>query len=347
MHRSLTNLANSVLKRVGAEMTSSERLERYRRLERKFVPVWGPSYADGESPQIAIEYLRSDNPRLLELRSKYQSLQCPATNHSFWKTDYVGSIPLLYFRGDNPYVWQYQDDNSEIAHLLTAYYLQTQDRLGLLDSLPEDGLFGAYTFSFNGERRISRDLLDSVNEITFLEQEFGITKLREPNILDIGAGYGRLAYRLAEALPNLGTVFATDAVPESTFISEFYLDFRGVNHKTTVVPLHEIETVLNEQHVDYALNIHSFSECCIDSIRWWLDLVAKARIRHLIIVPNNRENGGMTLTSTESGRERVDFAREIEARSYKRVLLRPKYLASSVQQHGVSPTYYHVYEFQG
>jgi hypothetical protein len=62
-----------------------------------------------------------------------------------------------------------------------------QDRLDLLHKLKEDGLFGAHTFPFVDERPALK-----VSE--------------RPNVtfLDIGAGYGRLPYRLATALEQLG-----------------------------------------------------------------------------------------------------------------------------------------------
>ena len=95
------------------------------------------------------------------------------------------------------------------------------DHLNLLDVLHEDDRFGVEIFNFHGQT-VSRDLLDSIIEITFLEKHFGFLNRRDFNVLDIGAGYGRLAHRMATAAPNLGRYFCVDAVPESTFISDYY-----------------------------------------------------------------------------------------------------------------------------
>ena len=46
-------------------------------------------------------------------------------------------------------------------------------------------------------------------------------------MLDIGAGYGRLAHRMSAAFPQLEDYCCVDAVPESTFLSEYYLRHRG------------------------------------------------------------------------------------------------------------------------
>ena len=42
-------------------------------------------------------------------------------------------------------------------------------------------------------------------------------------------------------LPNIAEYLCTDAVPVSTFLSEYYLRFRGLQDRATVVPLDEIE----------------------------------------------------------------------------------------------------------
>jgi putative sugar O-methyltransferase len=130
-----------------------------------------------------------------------------------------------------------------------------------MERLDEDGLFGAYTFDFNGEKLVSRDLLDSILEINFLDRHLGLARREGFNLLDVGAGYGRLAHRLATAFPGTMRIYCTDAVSESTFLCEYYLRFRGLADRTEVVPLDEIEARLRTVRIDVATNIHSFSEC--------------------------------------------------------------------------------------
>jgi len=55
---------------------------------------------------------------------------------------------------------------------------------------------------------------------------------------------------MAEAVPDLEQVLCTDAVAESTFLSEYYLRFRGVDAITQVVPLDEIEAKLSSVQGD-------------------------------------------------------------------------------------------------
>jgi hypothetical protein len=294
---------------------------------------------------IAAGYLRRDNPRLLELRARYQAVNLPMLAHSKWNSELVATdIELPYFRGDNAYVFQYRDFNTASDYMLTAYYLKSIDRLGLFNRLSEDELFGVYAFPFNDESFVSRDLLDSISEITFLEETLQLSQRDSLRVLDIGAGYGRFAYRLTTAFPQTIRAFCVDAVAESTFLSEFYLRFRGVDERARVVPLDEIERTLAVEPIDLVTNIHSFSECTLTTVRGWLDLVRRHKVRYLLIIPNAEDNGGTKLITLEPDRRRIDYLPEIEARGYRLKATRPKFAAPSVQKHGVSPTHYYLFE---
>jgi SAM-dependent methyltransferase len=294
-------------------------------------------------PNGAAEYLTISNPRLQELRQRYSRFQSRASIPIVWTDAYVQSHSLQSFRGDNCYVWQTSDPNcDEINYCLTSYYVQAIDGLGLLRKNSEDGLFGAYVYSV-ASQMVSRDLLDSINELNFLEEHLALSHIPDLKILDIGAGYGRLAYRAASSLANLSTYLCTDAVPESTFLSEYHLQFRRVEDKATVVPLDEIEERLKTQQVDLAVNIHSFSECSLEAIEWWLALLAQARVRLLFIVPNGADHGGEKL-ALNSGE---DFSGLVEKYGYRLHLKAPKYKDSLVQKYGVSPTCYYIYRLEG
>jgi putative sugar O-methyltransferase len=345
LKRQLAAKGNTLLRSLGAELIAIEEIEEYRSIQKKLLPEWGLAHPPGVPPENAAGYLRADNPRLSELAARYESANCPAFQHSIWGSHRMNDIELAWFRADNPYVFQWQDFNSEAAYILTTYYLQTRDRLGLLNTLKEDGRFGAHTYCFNGGILVSRDLLDSINEISFLDEALHIS--REPNytVLDIGAGYGRLPYRLVSALPNLKRVFATDAFATSTFLSEFYLNYRGVSDRATVVPLDEIEETLKSQPVDCAVNIHSFSECTLTTVSWWLDLLSTCGVRYLLIVPNAKANEGtLLLTGELDASKPQNYLALLEKRGYRRISMQPKYQASSVQKYGISPTHYHLFE---
>jgi len=242
--------------------------------------------------------------------------------------------------GNNPYLWQHRDRTDPLRYGLTTYFARLHDRLGLFDRLSEDGGFGAYSYEIDGVT-VSRDLLDSVAELTFLEDEIGISA-RQVTILDIGAGYGRLAHRATTAFAGV-SYLCTDGVPVSTFLSRYYLSFRGVDDRAKVIPLDEVGKELADRHVDMAVNVHSFSECPMHAIEWWLDLVARSGIEYLFVAPN-RIRGRSELLSKEPDGKRLDFRPLIENRDYALVGTRSKYKDSPfMQMHGIFPTSYFLF----
>jgi|ERR1051325_1944441 putative sugar O-methyltransferase len=286
-------------------------------------------------PNGAREYLRHDNPRLIELKGSYSSH--PAIKHSQWSENgnYLKRelSDLARFRADNAYLYQGRCAD-EAKYLLSAYYIKDTDKLGLLDKLTDDSLFGNETYDFDGHI-ISRDLLDSIIEIDLLESIFNFAERETFTLLDIGAGYGRLAHRLNEAFPSL-KVLATDGVAESTFISEYYLRFRA--SRARVIPLSEVEDKLSGESVDCVTNIHSFSEMPMQSIRYWISLIRERGVKHLLIAPNDTR-----FLSTERDGQRIDFLPFIESQGYKLVKTLPKYSIESVQRCGAFPATYFLF----
>lgn len=274
-------------------------------------------------PPGAADELVPDNPRLVDLKRRYAALDSPITRHTLWSDEYRAfDLDLAYFRGDNAYVWQQRwmrDLSLRLSLYVYLRYLEEFDSRGLLTSLGEDGAFGCFTYDFEGHPRVSRDLLDSVNELYFLDRTFGLFSRSAVTVLDIGAGYGRLAHRMTAAAPNVVRYFCVDAIPESTFLSEYYLGFRGCTDRATVVPLDEMQATLPVGEIDLAVNIHSFSEMSLDSIDAWMTEVGRLRIRELLVVPNDASG----LFSMEPDRSRRPAEGRILAAGFERVAFEP------------------------
>lgn len=266
-------------------------------------PVLAGSHT-AQVPDEARAYLRLDNPHLLDLERRYADFDPAVITPTVWNSAKISADDLLYFRGDNPYVFQLRSRNgNELSYALTYYYLRAGTARPILDAIDEDGAFGVHTWTFEG-KQVSRDLLDSVGEIDFLQRHAGLGTTAT-SILDIGAGYGRLAHRIAEVLPDV-TVSATDAFPSSTFLSDYYLRFRG--SRARVVPLDEIEEVLAARTIEIASNIHSFSECPPSAIDWWVSRLARNGVGQLMVVPNRSAPDGRCLTNRGEDMDAI-FAR--------------------------------------
>lgn len=272
-------------------------------------------------PDGAEQYLRRDNPQLLDYIRRYRGH--PATKHSAWNDSATAKdIDLCYFRADNMYIWQTRGLGQDpmLPYAVTTAYVHQNDKMNLLGRLREDNSFGAVTFPIHLEADVncvvSRDLLDSILEINFLERYLHISEQESFKILDIGAGYGRLAHRLAETFSNID-VFCADAVPESTFLCEYYLQFRGAQSRAKTIPLDRVEAAIDENSIDLVTNIQSFPECPMESISWWLELIGRHRISYFMLVVQNQPSGEPRLLSRERDDTRKDFRPLIEQQGFE------------------------------
>ena len=160
---------------------------------------------------------------------------------------------------------------------------------------------------------MSRDLIESVNELAFLERELRLSARERFSVLDIGAGYGRLAHRAMEAYPQLDDYCCVDAIPESTLLSEYYLRHRGLAPRARVVSLDRVEAELQPGSFDLAVNVHSFPECTYAAVEWWVELLRRLEVPNLLVVPNEPDE----LLTLEADGSRRDFRELIERAGYR------------------------------
>ena len=81
-----------------------------------------------------------------------------------------------------------------------------------------------------------------------------------------------------------------------------------------VVPLTEVGEALTPGGFDLAVNIHSFSECTLEAIDWWVEQLRRLEVPTLLIVPNEPTE----LLSLEADGTRRDFLPLVEAAGYAR-----------------------------
>jgi hypothetical protein len=294
-------------------------------------------------PEESVAYLQRGNQRLLEFRRLYAGLDEELKTPLVWTEEFAAAPDLLNFRGNNMWVHQLgSHELNERAYLLTTYYVLANDRLGLMQKLSEDGAFGAIAFEIAG-RRVSRDLLDSILEIYFLDRHLRLASRNDISILDIGAGYGRLAHRMMAAFPALPTYRCTDVIAESSFVCEHYLRSRGHEDRFEVVPATEIDKVLTSNNIELAINIHSFSECTLRAVGWWIDQLTAHGVKHLMVVPNAGNHCGQLLRNNVG----EDMLPVIERRGYRLIIRENKYSDPKVQKFGLNPTCHWLFELNG
>lgn len=288
----------------------------------------------GELSLEILSYLSRDNPALKDLKSRYaKATHLP---HSFW-APWESKVNLLKFRGENDYVSQAYFANTDRRYEMTCAYVEMADDLGLLNVFSEDQLFGVKTWGFIPGKRVSRDLMDSILEITFLQKALDFGQKDHLRVLDIGAGYGRFSHRFTTAFPN-GSITCIDAVATSTFLSDFYLKFRGCK-QATVVPFDRLGD-LRSGSFDVAANIHSWSECTKEFVAWWLDRLCDLKVPYLFHVPHTE-----TLATIESDGSSKTYDDELEKRGFKLLLKQRKFHRSKcVDKVGLFPADYRLYK---
>jgi hypothetical protein len=279
-------------------------------------------------------YLTKDNPKLVELRSRYERV--PKPGHSCWSC-WEARVNLRQFRAENHYLSQAYFLRTLSRYRLSAAYAEMLDEYGWLSSLPEDGKFGAKLWRVDQQFMVTRDLLDSVIELNWLRRHLGWKLSDNIEIIDLGAGYGRFGHRFTHAYPN-GRITCLDAIATSTFLCNFYLNYRHCQG-CKVLPFDAISE-LRPGQFSLATNIHSWSEMSLEWIRFWLDCLSDLNVPYLFVVPNFGD-----LRTKEPDGTSKDFGPELQRHGYKCLAKSRKYERSRIaDQFAVFPSDYYLFK---
>jgi len=250
-----------------------------------------------------------------------------ADGKELWSASVLAAVPAA-FRGDCDYEWGARGNEGFAGELHRAHSFVKEREcccgVSFLAALDEDGALGAETAVDRvSGRLLSRDLIDSANELCFLEEELKLSEWPAGStVLDIGAGYGRFCHRAKQALPHL-TLVATDGVPESLARAEHYLSFRRA--EVRVVPPAQLGAALAAVPPRLAVAIHSLPEMAAAAVRWWLDALARLGTRLLLVVSNapalDAEDAALQL-HMDSGASLLSL---LEAAGWSLIVARPKY----------------------
>jgi SAM-dependent methyltransferase len=136
--------------------------------------------------------------------------------------------------------------------------------------------YGATVMETKSLGRVTRMWVDSMFEVNFIAKHLVLDR---QDVLDIGAGYGRLAAAM-EGLIN--TYTCTDAIPISRFVCE-YFTLKHARLTDVMAP----EQLITRGPFNLAINIHSWSECSLKSIEEWLAILRYHNTEHLFTVPHD------------------------------------------------------------
>jgi 16S rRNA G1207 methylase RsmC len=195
---------------------------------------------------ITKEEILSEEARLLPL---YQN--CSLHQLLFWQS-WANNVreALPNFRAELIYLAQLSGTTKPEHYQNTVDYIRDVQEFKAL--LGDDDSYGNLQV-MTSAGLVSRDLIDSIMEIRFLEQNNVING--EMGILDIGAGYGRFAHRITTLYDNI-TVVCVDAVPISTAICNAYTAEQQKEDRVIVLPLHNLYRIKDSllERVQYCSN---------------------------------------------------------------------------------------------
>jgi putative sugar O-methyltransferase len=194
----------------------------------------------------------------------------------------------------------------ESLHHLYLAALEQRDAWGLLKSM-EEPLLGKGDHVVNQGRRLSLDLLQSIDELYRLRETLDFKKDDPVVFCELGGGYGRLAEVVLTAMPN-ATYLIFD-LPEPLVLAQYYLSTLHPERKTAFYPesaectssreklsayrlvfgLPQQLRELPKNYVDVFINIYSFMEMSAPQVNGYFDIIERLEVGALYIKQHKYE----------------------------------------------------------
>ena len=183
--------------------------------------------------------------------------------------------------------WIYKTYVAMYADVITR-----EDSRGLLRAIEEPSLGNPFLVRHNGAN-VSQDLCNSIHELYSILGPGGLPPADRPpaSFAEIGAGYGRLAHVMLNAVPN--ATYCIIDIPPALYLSQRYLttlfpdlpafkfrpfrDYRAVagefeSSRIRFLAPHQLER-LPAKSVDYVINISSFHEMTLAQVSNYFALI--------------------------------------------------------------------------
>ncbi|MCX7634452.1 MAG: putative sugar O-methyltransferase [Syntrophales bacterium] len=149
----------------------------------------------------------------------------------------------------------------------------TEDQWNKLKNTPGRHIGNPLTIRYNGED-VCLDYLQAVWELSFLEDHLP-RNIADATILEIGAGYGRTCHTIL-ANHNPAAYFIIDLdqclALARRYLREVLTDEQW--QRIRFIPISRLEAVTGRAF-DICINIDSFAEMEAETVRYYLDLIAR------------------------------------------------------------------------
>jgi len=205
-----------------------------------------------------------------------------------WQKTVEAALPN--FAANPIYVEQLSPSDKEfdrVAKEVSEHVIHYEARL-------RDVEFGGVARDTTAFGPVTRMWLDANIELDFLLTHFPFSS--DKKVLEVGAGYGRLAV--------IGRAFfarwaCVDAVPISTKICREYCG--RFNPKVEVASLDDFCALAEPGMFDLAVNIHSWNECSVEQVKQWLDALVFLKIPYLFTVSHGQLKTDSAYKTQEPG----------------------------------------------
>lgn len=213
----------------------------------------------------------------------------PLSNLAYWETwqRRVEAV-LPHFASQGAYVEQASVDPLEVMDIVHSLKV-VEDPEGRTRDIAHGGR-GFLTPS----GPVTRMWVDGNVEIGFLRRT--VPEFQSLDVLDIGAGYGRLAVMLA---PLVQTYICVDAVSVSVEVCRAYTQLYAPS--VQVLDVEGLRAAIPVLRPTLAINIHSWNECSLEQIGQWLDVLGEMAVPKLFTVSHGQTEVGTAYRTCELG----------------------------------------------
>jgi SAM-dependent methyltransferase len=197
---------------------------------------------------------------LIEMAQKKADFNPACTLSDYWKGRMNVQVREIIRKNDIGIPYGYVGDGFPIKS--NQDYARKMDKYGLFDA-------------FHPDDWDTRDVGDAVYQATVLLQYFQGRK--NITIVDIGAGYGRLAIPFMYYGEKYGVrvaYYGVDYVPESLLIAPQFVEQMGNGTSLHYMPVPAWGVdLIRGLNVDIYISIHSFQEMTTKAVLFYIDLI--------------------------------------------------------------------------